>query len=457
MRQTHPKGMVIQGAHVVTVDDKHSEATLDIRIHAGRITEMAPHLHATSGEEVVLAKGLVAMPGLVQAHVHTCQTLARSQADDVELLDWLRNHIWPMEAALDPTTLRAAARLGMTELLLGGTTSILDMGTVHHTDVLFEAAASLGLRYTGGKTIMDDGEGYPAVLRETAEAALEESHRLCRAWHGQCDDRLRYAYSPRFAVCCSREVLEGCVRGARQSGALLHTHASENRDEVALVRARTGRDNVAYLHELGFCGTDVLLAHGVWMTAEERSLVKQTGTRIVHCPSSNLKLASGIAPIDTMLAEGIEVALGADGAPCGNNLDGFLEMRLAALLHKHRGGPTVVPARQALRMATRVGAQAMGRNDCGYIGVGARADIILLDLHKPHVYPAMGDLTSRLVYAAQRSDVHTVVCDGQVVVSEGVLRTGEVNEIMAEAQAAAMVLSGLVPGWLGPRGRPVAG
>jgi 5-methylthioadenosine/S-adenosylhomocysteine deaminase len=218
-----------------------------------------------------------------------------------------------------------------------------------------------------------------------------------------------------------------------------------------LVRARTGRDNVAYLHELGFCGPDVLLAHGVWMTAEERALVARDGTRIVHCPSSNLKLASGIAPIDTMLAEGIEVALGADGAPCGNNLDGFLEMRLAALLHKPHGGPTVVPARQALRMATRGGALAMGRTDCGHIVVGARADIILLDLHKPHLYPAMGDLASRLVYAAQRSDVHTVVCDGQVVVAEGKLLTGSVTDIMAEAQAAATVLSGLLPGAKPPR------
>ncbi len=455
MRQMDSKNLLIQGAYVVAVDDRHTEAALDIRIQSGRITEMAPHLRPGAAEVVVAAKGLVAMPGLVQAHVHTCQTLARSQADDVALLDWLRHHIWPMEAALDPVTLRAAARLGMTELLLGGTTSILDMGTVHHTDVLFEQAAALGMRYTGGKTIMDDGEGYPDGLREAPKAALTESHRLCRAWHGQQNGRLRYAYSPRFAVCCSREVLEGCVHGARQHGALLHTHASENRDEVALVRARTGCDNVAYLHGLGFTGPDVVLAHGIWMTAEERALVKQTGTRIVHCPSSNLKLASGIAPIDAYLAEGIEVAIGADGAPCGNNLDGFLEMRLTALLHKPRGGATVVPARQALRMATRGGALALGLQDCGHIVVGARADIILLDLHKPHLYPAMGDLTSRLVYAAQRSDVHSVICDGQVVVAEGALMTGQVTDIMAEAQAAAAVLQGRVPGWLGPRGGPL--
>ena len=449
MRQTNPRSLLIQGAHVVTVDERYTEAVLDIRVQSGRIAEMAPHLRPVPGEELVAAKGLLAMPGLMQGHVHTCQTLARSQADDVELLDWLRHHIWPMEAALDPTTLRAAARLGMAELLLGGTTGILDMGTVHHTDVLFEEARVLGLRYTGGKTIMDDGDGYPDSLRESPDAALAESDRLCRTWHGQHDGRLRYAYSPRFAVCCSREVLEGCVKGARQHGALLHTHACENRGEVALVRTRTGRDNVAYLHELGFSGPDVLLAHGIWLTDHERALVKQTGTRIVHCPSSNLKLASGIAPIDAYLAEGIDVALGADGAPCGNNLDGFLEMRLAALLHKPRGGPTVVPARQALRMATRGGALAMGLTDCGHIAVGARADINLLDLHKPHVYPAMGDLTSRLVYAAQRSDVHTVIVDGQVVVAEGKLQTASVRDIMDEAQAAAGVLQGRVPGWRG--------
>jgi 5-methylthioadenosine/S-adenosylhomocysteine deaminase len=429
--------ILLRGATVVTLDERDTVAKLDIRIEQGRVVALAPSLPARGVDRVIEASGSVAMPGLVQGHLHLCQTLFRGCADDMELLSWLQERIWPLEAAHDADTLRAAARLGLCELLLGGTTTILDMGTVHHTDVLFEEAAAFGMRYTGGKVIMDFGQGFPPTLRESPEAALADSEALCGRWHNSYGGRLRYAFSPRFAVSCSETALRGCAERARAHGALVHTHASENTEEVQMVRARTGMGNVEYLHSLGLTGPDVVLAHGIWMTAQEQRLVRDTNTRIVHCPSSNLKLASGIARIDDLLAAGVHLALGADGAACANALDGFMEMRLAALLHKVRGGPMAVPASAALHMATRGGAVALGLGDCGSIALGQRADILLLDMHRPHLFPKLGDIKSRLVYAAARSDVHTVLVDGQVRVADGALCGVDLEAVLRDADDAA--------------------
>ena len=429
--------VVIRGADVITMNARFEVAKLDVALEDGRITAVAPKVGTRGVDLVIEAKGLVLMPGFVQCHIHLCQTLFRAQADDMVLLDWLRERIWPMEGALEPDDMRAAARLGLSELLLSGTTGILDMGSVRHADVLFEEAARSGIRYVGGKCLMDVGQGYPAGLRETTESAIDESVTLCERWHGAADGRLRYAFSPRFALSCSEHAMKMCAANARAHGAMLHTHASENSEEIELVRERSGKSNIEYLHALGLTGPDVVLAHGVWLSAEERRILRDTKTRLAHCPSSNLKLASGIARIDELLQMDIHVALGADGAACNNGLDAFMEMRLAAILHKVRGGPTAIPARKALHMATRAGAQALGLEDAGVIAPGMRADLVMLDLHKPHAYPDIGDLSSRVVYSARPTDVHTVIIDGRVVVREGQLLTLDVAKTLREARAAA--------------------
>ncbi len=430
--------IVIRGADVITMNERFDVAKLDVAIDGGRITAVATKLPTRGADMVIDAKGLVLMPGFVQCHIHLCQTLFRAQADDMVLLDWLRERIWPMEGALEREDMSAAARLGLAELLLSGTTGILDMGTVRHADVLFEEAARSGIRYVGGKCLMDVGQGYPAGLRETTESAIDESVTLCERWHGTADNRLRYAFSPRFALSCSEHAMKMCAANARTHGAMLHTHASENAEEIELVRERSGKSNIEYLHSLGLTGPDVVLAHGVWLSAEERRILRDTKTRLAHCPSSNLKLASGIARVDELLAMDIHVALGADGAACNNGLDAFMEMRLAAVLHKVRGGPTAIPARTALHMATRAGSQALGVEDGGVIAPGMRADMILLDLHKPHVYPNVGDLVSRVVYSSRPTDVHTSIIDGRVVVREGELLTFDVKKALRDAKAAAL-------------------
>ncbi len=436
--------VLIKGADVITMDDVGRVGQFDIRIEGRRITAIAPRVKSRLGDRVIKAKGLVAMPGLVQAHVHTCQSLMRGQADNMELLTWLQSRIWPLEGAMRETDVRDAARLGIAELLLGGTTSILDMGTVRHTDAIFTAAKRLGIRFTGGKTIMDRGQGLPAGLRETTEEAIQNSVALCDAWHGRSHGRLRYAFSPRFALSSSEEAMRACVSEARQRGALLHTHAAENSEEVQLVRGRTGMGNIEYLHSIGFTGHDVLLAHCVWVSLEERKIMRETGTRVVHCPSANLKLGSGIARIAEYIAEGIEVAIGADGAACNDRLDGFEELRLLALLHKVRSGPTALPAQTALRIATRGGALALGLDDVGCIEVDKRADIILLDLQRPHTYPPSGDLLARVVYSARASDVRTVIVDGKVLVEDGELLSADLKSILAASKRAAEQLAARV-------------
>lgn len=428
--------LLLRGGTVVTGDAEWRVGQFDIRVQNERITEVKEQLESLPNEQIIDAHGWVVMPGLVQAHVHLCQTLGRGFADDMELLPWLQTRIWPMEGALQANDLRAAARLGLAELLLGGTTTILDMGTVRHTEVLFEEAEKSGIRYIGGKVIMDAGD-YPGNLSESTDEAMRASVQLCEQWHGAANGRLRYAFSPRFVLSCSEQAMRESTFHARRMGALIHTHASENSEEIRLVRERSGMDNVAYLHSLGLSGPDVILAHGVWLTPDEISLLSHTETRIVHCPSANLKLASGIAPIADLLEQGVSVALGADGAPCNNNLDGFHEMRLAALLHKVRSGCKAISARTALQLATRFGAIALGLDDVGAIVPGFKADLICLDLNKPHAWPQSADVVSRIVYSARSSDVRMVMVDGRVVVENATLSFANVDDILAESEQAA--------------------
>ncbi|HEY2745437.1 MAG TPA: amidohydrolase family protein, partial [Polyangia bacterium] len=355
--------LVVAGGTIVTMDAARRIVVGDVVVEDGRIVEIVQSHNANDASaQRIDASGCIVLPGLVQAHTHVCQTLCRGAADDLPLLDWLRLRVWPYEAALDERAMRACARLAAAELLLGGTTAVLDMGTVHETDALCDAVAATGMRATIGKAMMDDGEGVPARLRDDTRRALDESDALSARWHGAADGRLRYAYAPRFVLSCTEELLREV--GARvHRGARLHTHASEQEAEIALVRRERGADNIVYLESLGLGGPRATLAHCVHATDDERRRLAAAGTHVAHCPSSNLKLGSGFAPIPEMLAQGISVALGADGAPCNNNLDPFVELRLAALIHKPRAGTTAMPAATVLELATRGGAAALGLAD----------------------------------------------------------------------------------------------
>lgn len=403
--------LVLRGARVLTCDPHHTVLDADVAIHAGRIVAVGPDLR---GAREVDLRGMWLLPGFVQTHIHLVQTLFRGLADDLELLDWLRLRIWPLERAHDADSTRASARLGVAELLRGGTTAILDMATVHHTDAVFAAAEELGIRLSCGKAQMDrDNE---AGLGEPTDQSLRSATDLADRWHGR--GRLRYAFAPRFVPSCTDELLRDATIEARKRGCMVHTHASENRFEVELVRQLTGEDNVVHLHKLGLSGPDVALAHCIHLTDEEEALLVSTGTRLLHCPSSNHKLASGAARIPELIARGVHVSLGADGAPCNNRLDVFAEMRLAALMQKPRLGPTAMPARTALHLATARGAEALGL-DAGVIAPGKLADLVALD---PTELWSGGDEVSAVVYTLDPRAVRHVWVEGEQLVEDGHVR-----------------------------------
>ena len=386
---------IFRGGTILTIDPGHRVLAGDLAIVDGVIAQVGGTYTPQSHDYTVVdCTDCVVMPGFVQAHVHTCQTLARGRGDDLELLDWLRQVVWPYEARLDAPAATACGDLACAELLLGGTTAILDMATVHHTEQFFAAAERSGIRATIGKAMMDaDDPQIPAGLRETTQASLDASAALIERWHGAAEGRLRYAYAPRFALSCTDELLREVGVQAKARGVGIHTHASENHGEIALVQARFGKPNIEVLDGFGLLGPSTCIAHAIHISPEERALLAARGAHVCTCPSSNLKLASGIAQVPELIAAGVSVALGADGAPCNNNLDAFVELRLLALLHKPRSGPRTLPAPEAVRIATLGGAAALGLADqIGSLEVGKRGDVIAIDVTALHTVPAASPL-----------------------------------------------------------------
>jgi 5-methylthioadenosine/S-adenosylhomocysteine deaminase len=365
--------------------------------------------------ERIRAGGAWVLPGFVQAHLHLCQTLLRNGPENLELLPWLRAHVWPGEAAHDDWTMSVSARLGMAECLSSGVVAVLDMGTVRHSDALFESAAAAGIRYAGGNVLMDDPETTPSFLRASAEEGLAETERLRVRWHGRERGRLAVAVQPRFAVSCTDELLRRAADLARSRDLVVHTHASENRAECELVERRTGMGNVEYLDRSGLLHRRTCLAHAVYATADDFRLLAERGTAVAHCPWSNLKLASGVAPVAAMRRAGVRVALGSDGAACNNRLDPFAEMRLAAVLPAARG-ESAPSSRDVLRMATWDGAAVVGLGDPEGFVPGARADFVILDPEAGWSLPDdwSSDPSGAVVFSMGRENVVATIVDGIV-------------------------------------------
>ena len=432
---------LIRNATIVTMNDRLDVVEGTVAIAGGRILSVGAKPESSSAH-VVNAGGAYLLPGFIQTHVHLCQTLFRSYADDMPLLEWLKRRIWPMEAAHSPDTLRAATRLAAAELLLSGTTTALTMETVHDTDVVFEALAEIGLRATVGKCMMDSDDNVPARLREQTQASIDESVALRKRWEGAADGRLRAAFAPRFAVSCSRELLEAVAALSARERVIVHTHASESRDEVEVVRRLSGGlSNLEYLAATGLVSERLCAAHCVWVSETEQALMAEHDVKVTHCPGSNLKLGSGIAPVVEMRKRGISVSLGADGAACNNRLDMFDEMRLAATLQGVRHAPGALTAKEALWMATREGARALGlEREVGSIEVGKRADLILVERDRPHLAPDT-DPWSTLVYAARGTDVRMTMVDGEVLVQDFQLARLDRAAVVAQAKHAARTVA----------------
>jgi len=425
--------MRIIGGTVLTMRDGAVPTVGDLGIAGDRIV-------ARGQGEVIDASGCYVMPGLVQTHIHLVQTIFRGLAEDLELLEWLRTRIWPLEGAHDEGSLRATARLGLLDLLTTGTTTILDMGTTHGGDVIAEELLASGIRARFGQAMMDAGHGVPPVLQETTQGSLDVSLALAKRWGGAGDGRLGYAFAPRFALSCTRELLEAVSALSRESGALIHTHSNENAGERELVERETGMAPAAYLDAVGLLNERAVLAHGVNLDNAEVAILRKRGAWITHCPSSNLKLGSGIADVRRLRDAGIGVAIGADGGACNNRLDGFEELRLAALLARTIHGPGAVTAADVLAMGTREGARALGLGEeLGTLEPGKKADIVILDATR--LAGPAGDPATRIVFGGGSRAVRDVVVDGRVVVRDGIPLTLDPGEVRAHAAEA---LPGLV-------------
>ncbi|MDZ7343722.1 MAG: 5'-deoxyadenosine deaminase [candidate division KSB1 bacterium] len=437
--------ILLKNALLATMNSAREVFRGDILVEKDRITEIrrvesnrqtAPSSQQTKIDRTIDASRWAILPGFIQTHVHLCQTLFRNHAEDLPLLDWLRKKIWPFEAAHNATSMRLAARLGIAELLASGTTTILDMGSVHHYDVVFEELQQWGVRAVGGKCMMDAGEAVPPALLESTRDSLSTSRQLVEAWHGAAGGRLRYAFAPRFALSCSEPLLREVSQMAKSLGCMIHTHAAETAAEEALLLKEKKQRSISFFREMGITGPRCCLAHGVQAEAQEISLLAQESTRVTHCPGSNAKLGSGIAPVVSMRRAGVVVGIGADGAPCNNRLDIFAEMRLAALLQKIRYGVAAMPAKAIVEMATIDGARALNwAAEIGSLEIGKKADLVAIDLDTPHASPTNGeDLYASIVYAAQSRDVRLTMIDGRICFENDGVAGMDTNETVALAK-----------------------
>lgn len=423
--------ILFKNGNIVTMNAGREVIQGDLLVDGSQIAAVGGVIEQPA-DQVIELNGDLLIPGLIQTHIHLCQTLFRGQADDLELLDWLKQKVWPLEGGHDPESLYDSALLGIGELFLGGTTTIVDMETVHHTEHAFEAILASGLRALSGKVMMDDCNGdIPLSLQEKTEDSLQESVDLYEKYHGKGNGRLEVAFTPRFVISCTDSLLKEVSKISREKNAFVHTHASENRSEIQVVESTRGMRNIIYLDKVGLTGPKLILAHCIWLDEVEKDILVQTKTRISHCPSSNLKLASGIAPIPELIERGAEVSISADGAPCNNNLDGFREMRHAALIQKPLHGPTVMPAHKVFELATLGGARAIGHeHDLGSLEVGKRADLAVVSLQGLHTWPNEHvDVYSQLVYQAVSSDVRLTMVDGKIVMKDRQLLTIDVPRL----------------------------
>jgi len=409
----------------------------DVLVEDGRIQRMEKGI-CEEVHRVIQGDGDYLIPGFVQTHIHLCQTLFRGLAEDLPLLDWLEKKVLLFESKHTPDTIRASAKLGLCELMLGGTTTFMSMETVRYTDVVLEEVSRSKLRGFVGKAIMDRQVGN-APLFEDTEKAIKETVDLIERWDKQ--GKLRYAIAPRFVPSVKHDTWLEIFKIAEHYDVFIHTHSSENRDEIKLVEELTGKRNVEYFDSMGILTDRMKIAHCVWVDEQEIEMLRSSGAGVLHCPSSNFKLGSGIAPVVEMLREGLNLSIGADGASCNNNLDVFCEMRLAGLAQKVRKGADALPVKEIFRMATLGGAEVLGiADEIGTVEVGKRADLVLLGVKDVFTTPDTANPYARVVYSAGRGNVRIVMVDGEIVVEEGRCLVYDIDEVIRDANSACSSL-----------------
>jgi cytosine/adenosine deaminase-related metal-dependent hydrolase len=400
-------------------------------IEDGKITKIyrepeKPKPAEIHGAEIVSGQSnKLIFPGFIQSHIHLCQTLHRNLAEEMPLLQWLTDEIWPYEATLDRKKMGRAVIMGLKEIIASGTTAILDMGTVHEQEVIFEIMGRVGFRYTGGKAMMDNDSKAPERLKESMDESLGESIRLYEKFHRSHDGLLHYALSPRFLLSCSDELLRQVKIFSDDNDLIIQTHAAEHPQEVEAIKEKTGSGNIAYLEKIGALNSNTAITHAVHVDKKEKEILQDYGLAVVHCPATNLKLGSGVAPVNEYVQRGITVGLGTDGAPCNNSHSIFPEMKLASLLQKGiHHDPQLFPAEESLRMVSLRGAEIIKMGDrVGSIETGLDADLVILDMDTPQTYNFAENPAAAIVFGADARNVYATMVRGNFLYREGKFST----------------------------------
>ncbi|HOA35815.1 MAG TPA: amidohydrolase [Bacillota bacterium] len=428
--------ILFTGACIITMDEEKPEYfTGDLLIEGDRIaavSERAGAIERPRAGRVIEGRDLLLMPGLVNTHGHAAMTLLRGYADDLPLQEWLEEKIWPVEENLTGDDVYWGTLLAIAEMLKGGTTTFTDM--YFFMERAAEAAAEGKIRAVLSRGLIGLGEGGEKALREAAD--------FQRNWQGAAGGRISVTYGPHAPYTCPPDFLRRVMDEADKTGSALQIHVAETAREVEECKRQYGSTPVRHLHRLGLFERRVIAAHCVHLDDEDIEILAEKKVGVAHNPGSNLKLGSGIAPAARLLDTGVTVGLGTDGASSNNNLDLLEEMRLAALLAKGKAmEPTLIPARQALQMATINGASLLGLADVGILKEGFKADLIALNLKEPQAAPLF-DPPAHVVYAAAAADVRFAVVDGEMLVEEGRLTGLDMEKIIDECNRRAERLTG---------------
>jgi cytosine/adenosine deaminase-related metal-dependent hydrolase len=395
------------------------------------------------------AKGRAVLPGFVDAHVHLAQALIRGCADDTSLIDWLQKFVWPLQGNFDAQDGKTSAELCMLEMIKSGTTTFLEslLHSRYGLDGIAESIETCGMRGVLSKTVMslpgygsEKGIMHPGMV-EDGETSLREVETHFKRWNGQADGRIRIWYGARSLGGCTPQLYRQIAEGAARLGTGVTMHLSEVQEDVRYAKKEFGKLPAEFMDQVGLVGPNVVFAHGVWLTENEWAILARKHASVAHCPSSNMKLSSGIARVPEMTAAGVNVGLGCDGGPSNNCYDMVREMKTASLLQKVRTmDPLTMNATTVLEMATVKGARALGlENEIGSIEIGKKADLILVNLRKPHLTPTFNP-TSSIVYAAEGSDVETTIIDGKIIMENRIVKTLDEERIIRVANERASKL-----------------
>lgn len=436
--------LLIQNGAVLTMDEQ--DTIYDpgwVWVARDRVQGVGPgHAPAellTRAGRVIEAEHMAVLPGLVNSHTHLSQTFMRGLGEDKTLLDWLKTVMWPLQAEMKPDEMRLASLLGLVENLRCGVTSVVQHHKITrspaHVDAAAEAAQTVGLRLRLARGWVDLGDA-----AETPDAILAEMTRLHQTWHNQAEGRLTIGFGPMAAWRCSDQTMQDAVKLGRQWGVPTHIHVAESADEIELMRRRNGLRHIEWLHSLGVLGADFQLVHCVQIDEQEIDLIAESGASVVHCPVSNMYLASGAAPVSQMLSKGIAVALGTDGSASHNCQDILETLKSAVLLARVRSGQaTALPPKEALRLVTSAGARLMGQADLGQLTPGAKADITLVNLNNARCMPVHRP-ASALVFNAAGFDVQTVIVDGHILLDAGRVTILDEIDLLEQSRRAAQAL-----------------